>query len=150
MHCRTQPLPLQLLSVTLGLHNSRHCANFEIFLSGPSTKNNTACTYNVASLITVQEHSPSCPCAHVRLPQLGATFPSNVEPVISPCPVSFSEGEPQTGAISKGGTKSEPREYRISKGESYTSKPRCDSPQTISRSSQCPLCTSMHGRGESI
>jgi hypothetical protein len=83
-------------------------------------------------------------------PHSGSTCPNNANPVTTPCPVSISYGEPQTGAISKGGTKNEPRACSTPEGESYTATQQCDSPHTTSSISKCPLRASRHGRGESL
>jgi hypothetical protein len=65
-----------------------HCATPSIaptlrdLLSYPPINNNTTCTPNVSSLLKIQEHSPPCPCAIVRLPILAP--PAPITPSQSP------------------------------------------------------------------
>jgi hypothetical protein len=88
-HCKTPSIDPTLRD----LHN------------GSPINNNTSCTPNVSRFVTVQEHSPYCPCDNFSPPpHSGSTGPNNAKPVPTPFPVSIWEGEPQTCAISEGGT----------------------------------------------
>jgi hypothetical protein len=53
-------------------------------LSGPPINNNTTFTSSISSLLTIQEHSPSCPCDRFTpLPIQDPPYPTT--PIQSPC-----------------------------------------------------------------
>jgi hypothetical protein len=56
-----QTHPLQRRTVTLAQRNSKHCANYQRFLRGPSVRSFTTCTPSGANLLTIQEYCSTVP-----------------------------------------------------------------------------------------
>jgi hypothetical protein len=105
---------------------------FGHFQGSPSININPTFASCVSSRITAHEQNPSYPCAQIRLPMpynsLTRThLPCNFTPVTAPRTVYISEGEPQSGTISEGG--------------SYSDSHAC----SISEGAECPLCSPRHG-----
>jgi hypothetical protein len=95
---------LQRRSVTLAQRNSKHCTNYQRFYQRPFRPKLHNMHPSGSNLLKIQEYCPTCPYPIGSPTHANSACPRNSKPVSTPCPVSISEGEPQTGSISKSGT----------------------------------------------